>query len=244
MSDIAEKLTTIAENEQKIYDKGVSDEVENVTNRIINADGDRNSWTYAFAFANWSGYKFSQPIVPKRAFQNMFYNCIGMTELPTPIDFSELCTEFNWNGASYDAYAYRRSVFAYCPNLKEIDLSPTGLNMRAIGGIEEWFLEGSALETIQGLNVHKDTIYNVSTFAKCNALMNLTFADEAVIGLDINFKDCSKLSAKSLDNIVSHLYDYSTEAPNTHTLTLHANCWTDELRARVTALGWKALPEI
>lgn len=241
MSNIAEKLITIADNQQKIYDKGAADEVENVTNRIINADGARNSWTYAFAFANWGKYKFTQPIIPKRAFAYMFYSCQGMTELPTPIDFSELCTEFNWNGATFDTYGYRRSVFAYCSDLKEVDLSPTGLNMRAIGGVEEWFLECLVLETIKGLNIHKDTIYNTGTFQKCNKLTNLTFADGAVIGQDISFKDSPLLSAESLDNIVSHLYDYSTEAPGEHTLTLHSTAKAKldtTLVDRISNLGW------
>ena len=210
---IAEKFEIIAD---AVYDKAVSDEREKLT-KAITDNGARTNFTYAFAFVNWSGYRFTETITPTSAFNHMFYSSYEMTELPSPIDYSKIATATNTN---YDAYTYRRSVFGYCRSLEIVP----DLNMKAIGGLEEWFIQCYKLHTIELLRVHKDTIYN-NTFSMCDDLQNINFDGE--IGKSISFKDSPLLSVASMKNIITHLADYSdSDEADVNILTFHDNCWT------------------
>jgi hypothetical protein len=204
---IAEKLLKIAENEQKVYEAGQKSEYDRftleITNRIT-VNNTRVHYNNALCYGDWGGLKFAYPIKPTGNMAQIFYNS-PMTELPTPLDFSEIMTK-----ASANSYTYRRGVFAYCTNLKEIDFSAeTGINMRAIDGLEEWFLGCRKLETIKGLNVHEGTIFNTSNsngaFNICDALVNLTFANGSVIGKSLDIHWSIKLSMESVQNIFSCL---------------------------------------
>jgi hypothetical protein len=199
---IAEKLTTIAENQQKVYEAGKDAMVLKITD-IVTDNNARKNYNSAFQNGNWDSFKFAYPIKVTGAVAQMFYNS-QLTKLPTPIDWSELATI-----TTYDTYAYRRGVFGYCGKLKEIDLSPTGLNMRAISGIEEWFQFCRNLETIKGLNVNENTIYN-NTFILCEKLVNLSFAAGSVIGQSIDIHWSTLLSADSIENIFNCLSTTST----------------------------------
>ena len=210
---IAEKFEIIAD---AVYDKAVSDEREKLT-KAITDNGSRVNFSYAFAYGNWSGYRFTETITPTSTINHMFYSLYEMTELPSPIDFSEIATATNTN---YDAYAYRRSVFAYC---RKLEIIPD-LNMRAIGGLEEWFTQCMKLHTIELLRVHRDTIYN-STFSMCNALQNINFDGE--IGQSISFKDSPLLSVASMKNIIkNNLVNLAQEGLDRKIITFANSCWT------------------
>lgn len=204
---IAEKLLKIAENEQKVYEAGQKSEYDRLTLEVTNnmtVNNTRVHYANIFGYGNWGGFKFAYPIKPTGNIAMMFYNS-PMTELPTPLDFSEIMTK-----ASANSYTYRRSAFAYCTNLKEIDFSAeTGINMRAIDGLEEWFIGCRKLETIKGLNVHEGTIFNTSNsngaFNLCDALVNLTFANGSVIGKSLDIHWSKNLSQASYYNIITHL---------------------------------------
>ena len=190
--NIAEKLTTIAENMQGVKDAGYEKMREDLTNALT-VNGTRTNYLYCFYGSNYSGFKFTQTIKPIGVFNHMFYNSLEMTELPTPLDFSEILANAN------DAYANRRSIFAQCRKLEVIP----DLNMRAIGGIDEWFNYCLKLHTIELLRVHEGTIYN-NTFNNCNSLQNITFSEDSVIGQNIDFH-WSPLSKESIENIIGHL---------------------------------------
>lgn len=210
---IAEKFEVIAD---EVYEKGVLDSKKAFENAIT-INGRRISYNRAFSNTDYSGYEFSHPIKPLNDITQMFYACETMTELPKPLDFSEILTTCN------DAYGNRRGVFGYCRKLKVIP----DLNMRAIGGLEEWFSYCESLETIELLRVNENTIYapsNSYSFYGCKQLQNITF--DGVIGQDISFANSPLLTDASLDSIVSHLKDYSigwVEGDgNKATITLHS----------------------
>jgi hypothetical protein len=64
----------------------------------------------------------------------------------------------------------------------------------------------SGIVTIRKLTVHEGISYS-ATFTETNDLVNITFEGE--IGQDISFRYCSKLSDKSVDNIIEHLKDFT-----------------------------------
>ena len=207
---VAEKFEVIAD---AVYKKGMSDGKIDFENAIT-INGTRISYERAFSNTDYSGYEFSHPIKPLNVITQMFYVCETMTELPKPLDFSEILTTCN------DAYGNRRGVFAYCRKLKVIP----DLNMRAIGGLEEWFSYCESLETIELLRVNEDTIFapnNSYSFYGCKQLQNITF--DGVIGQNISFKDCPLLTKESLTNIAQHLKDFSGESGtgNVRTIIFH-----------------------
>ena len=229
---IAEKFETIAD---AVYEKGVLDSKKAFENALTN-NWTRKVYARAFSNTNYSGYEFSQPIKPTDIIVQMFYTCDKMTELPKPLDFSEIYTS-----SSSDSYGNRRAVFSYCKNLKVIP----DLNMRAIGGLEEWFSYCESLETIELLRVNEDTVYALSnsySFYRCKQLQNITF--DGVIGQNISFKDCPLLTKESLTNIAQHLKDFTAAGSGSATITLHTDSKTligEEGLKRITDKGWEVM---
>jgi len=208
---IAEKFEIIAD---AVYEKGISGRDELIYN-VVTDNERRINYHNAFQYSNWTGYEFIKPIKPTGYISNMFYSCNNMTSLPTPLDFSEAFTADNY----VESYTYRTSVFAYCRNLEFVP----DLNMKALGGIEQWFRQCRELHTIELLRVKRETIYT-NTFSECSALTNITFEGE--IGQSISFKDSPLLSIESQINIIKHLVDFSgTDDAGTRILTIHANAW-------------------
>lgn len=210
---IAEKFEVIAD---AVYEKGVLDSKKAFENALTN-NWTRNIYVRAFSNTNYNGYEFSQPIKPTDVMAQMFYSCDAMTELPKPLDFSEILTTCT------DSYANRRAIFSYCVKLKVVP----DLNMRAIGGLEEWFSYCESLETIELLRVNEDTVYALSggqSFYNCKQLQNITF--DGVIGQDISFANSPLLTDASLENIAQHLKDFLPEWKegdgNKAIITLHA----------------------
>lgn len=229
MSTIAEKLTTIATNEQKIYDKGKEDKEFQFWD-IIQIGGTRTNYSSAFQY--WASEYIRPPykVTPSGSgavFNNLCAYAPNLKKVEA--EYFDLSKTKPPTAAST---ASNYNLFINCPALEEVE----DIGIQA-GGYYSTFRNCASLHTIAVIRCAKEGIYTF-TFAGASALVNITV--EGVIGTNISFSDSPLLSAESLDSIVSHLYDYSTEAPNTHTLTLHADCWTDELRTRVTALGWKA----
>lgn len=189
---IAEKFEVIAD---AVYDKGIANRDEFIWNAFTDS-GSRVNYHNAFQYSNWSGYKFIKPVKPTGYISQMFYSCQNMTSLPENLDFSEIATA----SSNADTYTYRRSVFAYCNKLEVIP----DLNMRAIGGIEQWFQYSRVLHTIELIRVHRNTIYD-GAFISCNSLTEIRFDGE--IGQNISFADSPKLSVASIVNIIEHLSD-------------------------------------
>ena len=229
-----EKLEVIAD---AVYEKGKEDTIKTLWDAITNK-GKKTVGTRMFNECDFTEIQ-ELPYVWKCTSGNMsqmFYNYQGK-KLPNPeyVDLSYL--------PENNTSLYTNSLCAWysSTNIGGVtDAVFPDYGIPAPNSCESWFSHATALGTIEVLRVHKSTTFK-STFATNSGfflnLVNITFEGE--IGQDLDMSKCPKLSAESLDNIVSHLYDYSTEAPNTHTLMLHADCWTDELKARVEALGWK-----
>ena len=222
----AEKLTTIAENVPKVYEAGHKagiDELRRIVTDAITDNGTRTVYSQGLQYSNWTGFEFTTTIKPNYYINHMFYSCREMTELPKPLDFSSILSTGN------DIYAYRRSVFAYCRNLKVVP----DLNMRAIGGIEEWFQYCYALHTIELLRVNTETIYT-NTFTRCDALVNLTI--DGVIGQNgFNVKDSTKLSKASITSIINALSTETTGLSVTISKTAKEAAFTDDEWATLEA---------
>ena len=195
---IAENLTTIAQNQQKVFDAGWK-----VFHKAFTGNNTRTRYQGAFTQSDFSGLEFDPPIKPNTG-ETVFQNYNG-EELPCGVDFSNIVS------SSTSAQFTCR----YAAKLKEFPDLNWGVQERYGGTWQGCTL----LETIAVIRCNENTIFP-SAFSGCSGLINVTF-DGTIGQNDLNFTQSTKLSDKSLIDIVSHLKDYSGDTSGTqHTITL------------------------
>lgn len=221
---IAEKLKTIAENEQKVFDAGKRAEYDRFWDNY-QQNGNRTDYTNGFGGC-WSAetFKPKYSIRPTTAYMMFRYvkanvdlvehlNRLGVT-----LDFSE-CT--NTNYAFYGSYFTRVGV---------IDISKASNS-----NVQAMFGSCNELETVDRLIVNENQVINF--FSSASSLTNIEI--EGTIGQNVDIHH-SPLSADSMISIISCLKDYSAEG-GTHTITFKKDRETilpDTEKAKATEKGW------
>lgn len=218
---IAEKLTTIAANEQKVYDKGAEDASIKFWNGFTD-NRTRLTYTKAFQYMNFSGMTIPNGLVLSNEMvcQSMFINYNGTT-LPMGIDMSNV----NLNATKTQMASYR--MFQGNELLKYVH----DMNLPAMDYYNFAFAYCFELETIEMIRSNQASDFS-NAFEECYKLKNITF--DGVIGKDINFHHSPLLTIESMKNIVSHLADYSVENTHIYTVTFTDACW-EALEADSTA---------
>lgn len=209
--NIAENLEIIAENVPKVYEAGKKAMWDAFT-----AFGKRSVGTRAFCEGDYTPYdEMPYPFTPTGSCQQMFYNYRGKI-LPRPqyIDMSRVPTNSGDN--LYRTFAYWDKGFTtegYIPDY----------GIQALVNYRYTYDSATAIKTIQVVRSVENTTYE-GTFQKCSNLTHITF--EGVIGRNISFSDCTKLSAASIKNIAEHLKDNSgTDKEYAYTLTLDSGAF-------------------
>ena len=206
---IAEKLTTIAENEQKVYDAGYSvgkaegGDTETAYNEGVETgkqaeydafwdayqrNGEPRSYRWAFSSACWVDgiFKPKHNIVVTDAY--MMFRGTKITNLnPTGItyDFSD-CKDFSY-------------AFAYSTALTEI---PFVIDLSSATNLTSTFSEGNF--TCLHIKSSNTTIYANGTFSSLYNLVD--FQVDGTIGTNnFNIRWSSKLSKASIENIINCL---------------------------------------
>ncbi|MBQ6825974.1 MAG: hypothetical protein IJP34_04880 [Clostridia bacterium] len=208
---IAEKLTTIAENEQKVYNAGYNkgkaeggDTDGGIETFFDSYLRDTNGYCdYMFAGKGWKNkiFKPTIDIKPVRA-QNMF-SLTGLTgdlaalceQQGITIDFSN-CKLFN--GFSSNASGITR--------FGAIDIS------KATDTIS--FIYNTSLITIDKLIVSETTKYNTYAFEGCKKLTNL-IVEGVIAQNNFNVQWCNNLTVESLRSIINCLQDKSEDTSGT-----------------------------
>ena len=225
---IGEKLTTIAENQQKVFDagfdKGTYDRDLQIWKAITmngTRHNDSNGYYRAFQRTDFTGYTFVKPVAPKgsNSCDGMFYEYMG-THLPKNLDLSGLSPSANIGG-----------IFSWATSLLEIyDIGLPAMNSYS-------WSNSYNVKKIEILRVHEGTGFGLSTLS---ALEEITF--EGVIGKNLNLSSSTKLKYESLMNIIGCLKDYSEDTSGTtHTLTIgttNQNKLSAAEKAIVTQKGW------
>lgn len=225
---IAEKLTAIAENEQKVYDAGKDAGRTAVFNGFQDY-GKRTNYERAFARWNVDGIRPAYDINATHC-QYMFYNIASgsacdltarLVECGVTLDTSK-CTAFEW--AFYAATKITRVPVISTVSAAKVD----------------YVFLYSSIETIDKLVLKDDgTQTFTEVFTACSVLKNLVV--EGVIGQDgFNVATCPELTHDSLASILNALKDYSgTDTTKTVTIgaTNKAKMTADELYAAANK-GW------
>lgn len=198
---IAEKLTTIAENRQKIYNKGVTDGKQAEYDAFWDAyqlNGNRGVYEAAFAGQGWNDETFNPkyPIVVTGSSWNMFYSCNVKDgyEILKNMDFSK-CTLLG-------------STFAQC-HMKHLGT----IDCRNVKSVSNLFYHARNLQTIDKIIVNADNTFS-SLFDNTLSLKNVAFDGEignnlVMAGTYSGQKWGDKLTRVSIESIMNHLSDNS-----------------------------------
>ena len=250
---IAEKLSTIAENEQTIFN-GINTEadliaeIQSMIDNLPTAGDDDGSYdegyeegrkvfwstyqdngnrsNYLYAFSNWpeAAFKPMYNIYPTNA-QSMLANVSWTCTLP------EIEVEC---GMKFD--------FSRCTNFNGM---LAWNNIKNVGFIDttacaelNLAFANSSFETMS-LKLKNDGSQKMTnTFSGCSKIINLTIT-EGLIGTSVSFNVAKDLSLDSVQSIIDHLKDLTDQT--TQTLTLHADVGaklTEEQKAQVEAKNW------
>jgi hypothetical protein len=223
---VAEKLTTIAENEQRVFDSGYSKAESNMWDNITNFN---NRTFYEYGFKFWGSESFNPPykITPTGRNLAMFEDAAKIKKIESAyLDLSNVTVNNSADSTSCNYTTFRR-----CRSLEEIE--DVGL---PAGGYYQTFGWCSNLHTVAVMRCKKEGGYT-NPFSSCSELRNITI--DGVIGKNFTMMHCPLLTIESLRSIISALYDFvGNGETTTQTLTLHADA-----KARLTADDVKAITD-
>ena len=240
---IAEKLKTVAENEEKVYKAGEHSGLTEAASSITNGF---TSYTYLF-------YKNPSPSFSEEFFacfknavdlSQMFSACPNMTKAPY-FDTSKV-KKFNYMFSScsalVDVPVYDTSstesfyyMFGDCTGLKK---APK-LNTTGATEFKYMFAYCESLETVEELDISGGTSFTY-LFRNCYALKNLTI--KGSINASLELSQSTKLTHESLMSVINALTDTSElDANKTYKLTIgstNLGKLTTEEQAIITNKGW------
>lgn len=231
MSDIATKLTTIAENQQKVYDagyeKGKAEGGGGNTARAYQQgfsdgkqaerdlfwdtyqqNGSRTAYSRAFASKYWSDDTFFPKYHMWAISIDYAFQGSTITDLKGKLDAQGVILDT----ASCKTFTsiFQGSKITHIP---QIDMEQATMSTNA-------FNQAEAI-TIDKLIVSETTVLG-NIFAK--ALQNITF--EGTIGKSISFQNSLNLTLASAKSILTHLKNFTgTGKEHSTIVTLHANTW-------------------
>lgn len=222
--NISEKMVKIAENMQKVYDAGYNkgkSEGGDTTEAFeqgrqaerdafwddFQDNGNRTAYYYAF-INNWTTeiFKPKYPIKAVGDASYMFDSCkIGNQKNPD-FDFVENGVILDTSGATSLTYMFRN-----CKGIKRVGTIDCTSITKDINRTFYW----CKVVTIDKLVV-KETLKYDNPFAGASYLENITI--EGIIGNNISFGDCTKLTKRSIESIVYALDITMGRAETTITL--------------------------
>ena len=216
---IADKLTTIAENEKKVYDAGKKAEYDAFWDNAI-TNGDRVAiGTGAFAGRSWNDATFNPPIkviIPYNC-NYCFYNN-GCTTIAGKAEI--VATALN-NGFQYSTIKH----------IGTVDMSNCTASTSAFAT--------NVIVSIEKIISSEKTVWHSTTFNNASSLEELFI--EGKIGQNgFNVQWSTKLTHESLMSIINALYDYK-DSGKTYTVTLGTENLaklTDAEKAIATQKGW------
>ena len=232
---IAEKLTTIAENEQKVYDAGAKSEYDKFWDAYQN-NGNRKCYQASgFQYMTAEVFRPKYDIRPT-SMTYMFYNNDFSGNLVIN-DFVEHCKDC---GIIFDTSKCNRWTNSLgllkTRRLGVIDFS-SATNSSQFADV--WYANNGYLQTIDEVVSSENTAWNSTTFKSATGLINMNVT--GVIGTNsFNVSYCTKLTHDSLMSIINCLKDYSGSG-TTYTVTLGTTNLaklTNEEKAIATEKGW------
>ena len=207
---ISEKIVEMVENSTKIVENAPTIGRQLECDAFWDAfqdNGNRTNYTYAF-INNWTAeiFKPKYPITAVGDASYMFDSCkIGNQETPD-FDFVEKGVILDTSGATSLTYMFRN-----CKGIKRVGT----IDFTSITKDINRMFYYCKVVTIDKLVV-KETLKYDNPFAGASYLENITI--EGIIGNNISFGDCTKLTKDSIVSIISALDFKEGRAETTITL--------------------------
>ena len=228
---IAEKLQTIAENEQRVYEAGKQAEYDRFWETHLANMGDG---FFAFAGKGWNDETFNPPhgTVLRPTYASNMFSGTGITDLVALCEEGEITLDFSQSWTLSQLF-YTLSGRAYLTRVGVI-------NTTRAASLGQVFAGQSNLHTIIKLVFKEDGSQGISNlFTGCTALANMII--EGTIGKNgFNVSDCVLLSHDSLMSIINHLKSGVSGLTVTLGSTNLAKL-TDAEKAIATQKGWTLL---
>ena len=210
---IAEKLQTIAENEQRVYDAGHSDGYEKGKSEGSNYDefwdvyqenGNRGSYECAFYGQGWNDITFKPKYNIYPTSMNQTFRLSKITDLVALLESQNVTMDTS----RCDNFSYAFGVY---PSVTHIGVIDT----RAATSLPYTFSNATALHTIDELIFKGDGSQNFNnTFGGCTSLKNIKIT--GCIGQNFDIKSSYLITKESIVSVINAL---STEVTG-YTLSL------------------------
>lgn len=200
---IAEKLSLVAENQEKVFDAGRKKEYDIFWDNY-QQKGARRSYINGFYGAAWTdeNFKPKYDIIVEGSGGWMFQNA----------KISKLDVKLDLSGCTNVQSMFANSSFIRLP---ELDVS-------GCGDLKSMFHTASKLKKISCIVLGKNQTFT-NTFSRCTSLENVKFAGD--ISRSVDFSSCP-LEPSSIVGIIMKLeYFYGTEFQDKYTLSLSEACW-------------------
>lgn len=231
---IAEKLTTIAENQEKVYEAG-KDAEWNAFWDSFQQNGTRRSYTYAFLKFPAEIFKPKYDIIADGSCANGFQNAFDWSGSPA-VSLKAMLEEcgvvLDLSNSTNVTYVFRYSRITEIPTVSTISAP----------ALTSTFADNSYLHTIEKVVLKDDGSQTLNNcFSKCPNLQNLVIKGK--IGQNgFNVQWSTNLTHDSLMSIINALADKSADTSGTTwTLTLGSTNLaklTAEEKTIADAKGW------
>lgn len=231
---IAEKLTTVAANQRKVYDAGKQAEYDKFWN-TFQYNGTRTKYTmYGFAGSNggmnYATFYPKYDITPVGSAQYLFYGWVDNPVDTQPLNMRQRLEDcgvvLDVSQATNLSGLFGYGRFTETPAIDVTGLTTASTNL---------FFYNKSLVTIGTITTKESVTYS-GWFGTLPALETISF--EGAIGQNIDFSSSALLTYDSIMNIIDHL---ATKTSGTYTLTLGATNLaklTDAEKAIATEKGW------
>ncbi len=196
---IAEKLTTIAENEQKVYDAGKKDEYDAFWD-IVQEKGKRKNYQTSFAGYTWNDENFKPKynIIPIGNMNNMFFET-QITDLVKILEDCGIIFDTS-NGTTFNYFM----AYSKITNAPIIDSRNTTITKP----FTNFCYAAKALKSIKLILKDDGSQSFEKSYAFFNCLELENFIIEGTIGQDgFNVQYSTKLSKASILSILRALKD-------------------------------------
>ena len=215
---IADKLQTIAENEQRVFDAGKKAEYDAFWDSF-QQNGNRTNYRYGFSGSGW----VTETLKPKHVCTptdaiGMFFLC-GYQSGEGMVDFREIADKFDFSKVTDATQVFYSAGIDY---ITADFSSATSLSDTFNCG----FISRTTTITLKVTPV--TTNFN-NTFHYAHALRNLTFTDDSEIACGgLNLKDSPNLTKESIISVINALSDNTTDLTVTFSQTAVNNAFTAE----------------